>query len=107
MAAFNTVSVTRLTPCPRCADGGTIRLQFGYGDTWQHDYQLNDSVRWGGNDVGTRTELAEVLGYPEDCPVCGLAISGEYVLTIDHDKLTAYRLAEPEDIARIELAGEP
>jgi hypothetical protein len=31
-----------------------LRVQFKYGDTWQHEYVLGDEVRWGGNDIGVR-----------------------------------------------------
>ena len=105
MAAYNTITVTRLAPCTHCADEGPIRLQFAYGDTWQHNYALGDSIRWGGNDYGQRNEHAEILAYPERCLVCAFDTPGEYVLTVDQDRLTAYRLARSEDGVRLEAAG--
>jgi hypothetical protein len=68
---------------------------------------LNDAIQWGGNDVGTRSEHAEVLACPEHCPVCGLETTGEYVLTIDQNRVSTYRLAEPEDVVRLEAADQP
>jgi hypothetical protein len=104
MAAFNTITVERLIACPRCGHAGAIRLQFAYGDTRQHEYGLNDTILWGGNDVGIRSDHAEVLAYPEHCPVCGLETTGEYLLVVDRDRLSTYRLAGPEDVARLEVA---
>ncbi len=104
MAAYNTVSVKRLKACPRCADDGFIELQFAYGDTYQHHYRMGDVVVWGGNDVGIPAiNEIEVIAYPEPCPVCGLDIEGEYVLTVENSVLTGYRIADAEDVARLEL----
>jgi len=97
MAAFNTVSVARLSPCPRCGHSGQIHVQFAYGDTWQYEYRLGDQVRWGGNDVGRQQKRVEVLAYPEACPKCGLDIAGDYVLSIDHNVISGYRLAGPRE----------
>ena len=84
MAAYNTVTVKRLVPCARCNDDGIIQLQFAYGDTYQHHYQLGDTVSWGGNDFGVpAVDRLEILAYPESCPVCGTDISGEYVLIME------------------------
>lgn len=104
MAAFNTVRARRLVRCPRCSDAGTINLQFAYGDTWQYQYELGDLLRWGGNDVGIRSESARVLAFPEPCPVCGRDIEGEYVLEIEGGRLAGHRLATARDVE--ELQGE-
>jgi hypothetical protein len=42
---------------------------------------------------------------PERCLVCAFDTPGEYVLTVDQDRLTAYRLARSEDVVRLEAAG--
>lgn len=103
MAAFNTVSVKRLDPCPRCADNGFIELQFAYGDTYQHHYRMEDVIRWGGNDVGVpAANKIEIIAYPEACPVCGMDIAGEYVLVVKENVLNGYRIADAADVARLE-----
>jgi hypothetical protein len=103
VAAYNTVSVKRLIPCQRCDDASMIRVQFAYGDTWQHHYELGDVIMWGGNDVGAPVEgHLEVLAYPEACPTCGLDTDGEYVLSISDGRLTEARLANAADVAWLE-----
>lgn len=103
MSAFNTVDVIRLEPCPRCGDTGAIAVQFAYGDTQQHSYSIGDTLSWGGNDIGERGRSeVSVLGTPEYCRVCGLAVEGEYVLIISNDRIVGYRKASLEDIAELE-----
>ena len=105
MAAFNTVSVKRAKPCPRCGDKGIIRLQFAYGDTYQYHYEMGETIRWGGNDVGVPVDNSiEILAYPEPCPVCGLDIDDEYVLTIKINVLRGFRLADAADVTRLDRA---
>lgn len=102
MGAFNTVSLKRLLPCERCGDEGFIEVQFKYGDTQQHHYQMGDKILWGGNDIGTpnKGEVA-LLGTPEYCGVCGLPVPEEYVLLVINGYLGTYRLASPDDIAQL------
>ncbi|MCI0631310.1 MAG: hypothetical protein L0Y44_11735 [Phycisphaerales bacterium] len=50
MGAFNTVRLQW-----RDAKTGQYRdinVQFKYGDTWQHEYEVGDVLLWGGNDIG-------------------------------------------------------
>lgn len=103
MGAYNTVDVVRLIPCPRCGDTGWIAVQFAYGDTQQYIYSIGDAIRWGGNDIGRRTDTeVDVLGTPEYCGTCGLEIDGEYVLSINRARLVGYRLASRQDVATLE-----
>lgn len=52
MSAFNTVIVPTVDP----GTGQTthVRVQFKFGDTWQHEYVIGDRIQWGGNDIGPR-----------------------------------------------------
>ena len=63
-------------------------FQFAYGDTQQYSYSIGDAISWGGNDIGEkgRSEVS-VLGTPEYCRVCGLAVEGEYVLIIRNNRI--------------------
>jgi hypothetical protein len=116
MGLYNTVTVKRLTSCPRCGHDGDIQVQFAYGDTYLRHYVLGDAIGWGGNDVGVPAPGAiESLAFPEPCPICGLetqeeyALSGdpgqqvaEYVLTIQDGRITGYRQATAADVRRLE-----
>jgi hypothetical protein len=72
MSTFNELVLATGAACPACGAPSEIVVQFRYGDTWQHRYQVGDQVRWGGNDVGQPgRHLVVVAGYPERCEVCG------------------------------------
>ena len=45
MGAFNTLKA--VATCPRCRATVAIQIQFKYGDTWQYEYAIGDSLRWG------------------------------------------------------------
>lgn len=49
MGAFNTV-LARYPGFPE-----QVRVQFKFGDTWQHEYQIGDRLKWGGNDTGPKS----------------------------------------------------
>jgi hypothetical protein len=78
MSAYNTVVLPTEETCPNCGSAIRRRVQFKYGDTWQHDYAVGDRIVWGGNDVGKPAKLVKALGYPEDCPVCGYDLGGVF-----------------------------
>jgi hypothetical protein len=78
MGAFNTVVVPWKGPATstKCE----LKVQFKYGDVWQHEYQVGDTLNWGGNDVGSREARRVVVdgvlegepsipGVPEDFEV--------------------------------------
>ena len=50
MSAYNTVVLPDEEKCPHCGAAIRRRVQFKYGDTWQHDYMIGDRIKWGGND---------------------------------------------------------
>ncbi len=82
MSAYNTVVLPDEEKCPHCGAVIRRRVQFKYGDTWQHDYMIGDRIKWGGNDVGQPARLVTALGYPEDCPVCGNDLGGVFDVVI-------------------------
>ena len=53
MSAFNTVIVPWTDPTS--GQVTNLRVQFKFGDTWQHEYHVGDRIQWGGNDIGPRT----------------------------------------------------
>lgn len=69
MSSFNLVRGA--ASCPNCNRSANFEVQFKYGDTWQHSYQLGDDLRWGANDIGSpgrKRVLVEGIGGP--CPHC-------------------------------------
>ena len=83
MSAFNTVET--LTVCPVCAAEGRFEVQFKYGDTWQHHYQVGEPLRWGGNDVGVRgAALVVVDGIGGPCLNCGADFIESDVVIVDN-----------------------
>lgn len=50
MGAFNTV--TTESSCPFCGQAKAWVVQFKYGNCWQTDYRIGNTLKWGGNDVG-------------------------------------------------------
>ena len=50
MGAYNTVKVRWRDP--RTGQTHQLIVQFKYGDAWQHEYQVGDELKWGGNDKG-------------------------------------------------------
>lgn len=70
MGAFNTLLAN--ATCPVCKKISMFDLQFKFGDTWQHKYEVGQRLKWGGNDIGTSglSKVAvEAIGDP--CPNCG------------------------------------
>lgn len=91
MGAFNTLKAD--IRCPVCSKDGVFEVQFKYGDTWQHEYHLGDHLRWGGNDVGDRSDRVarvEAIGGP--CPHCST------------DYLTFTVIVEDNVLTRVERA---
>lgn len=78
MGAFNTVTAPWTDPAT--GNSHQLTVQFKYGDVWQHEYQIGDTLNWGGNDVGRREDRRvvvdgvlegepSILGVPEDFEV--------------------------------------
>lgn len=91
MSAFNRLRAG--VRCPNCGNTAEQVIQFKFGDVWQHDYQLGDVLRWGGNDVG-RPGLAKVSvsGAGEECPVCHSRGEG-FSVVVEADVLASVEAA--------------
>ena len=57
MSAFNVLNILG----SESQDNNPHRLQFKYGDTWQHEYSIGDHIKWGGNDNGLESKGLVVL----------------------------------------------
>src|SRR5262249_6893725 len=70
MGAFNTVTLSEPEICAACDESIHRRIQFKFGDTWQYEYVIGETLAWGGNQIGVRAHLVQVLGYGEGCSNC-------------------------------------
>jgi hypothetical protein len=85
VSGFNTVVRSGGEACPNCHSLIRRTVQFKFGNSSQHDYLVGDRISWGGNDKGRPAHRVQVLGVPEDCPVCGYDTDGVYDVFIDDD----------------------
>ena len=66
MGAFNIVHLAwRRSQASEVHD---LKIQFKYGDTWQHEYSVGDILKWGGNDIGERDAKRVVVDGCLDSP---------------------------------------
>lgn len=77
-------------PCERCGVASDRAIQFKFGDVWQYDYEIGDTLTWGGNVQGEPgwTQVVALGVVEDECPNCGLEESDVGVL-IEHDVVTA------------------
>ncbi|XDD51450.1 hypothetical protein AB3N59_06840 [Leptospira sp. WS92.C1] len=67
MSAFNSVIVPWKSSIT--SKEYKLKVQFKYGDVWQSVYQIGETLRWGGNDIGhPRTRRVVVDGCLEGEP---------------------------------------
>jgi len=87
MGAFNTVKAH--VQCPCCSEHVQIGVQFKYGDTRQHEYELGDMIRWGGNDIGVPRRRAVVIDGVADspCPTCGHDSEWNFYVFVNDDRI--------------------
>jgi hypothetical protein len=85
MGAFNTVTVDQ--KCNRCGQNTTIKVQFKYGDVWQHQYRIGDVIRWYKNNIGKpgyKHVVADAIS--EECPNCGNS-NQNYEVWLENDRI--------------------
>ena len=87
MSAYNVVTAS--VQCPNCAEIAEQRIQFRFGNTWQHEYAIGDKLQWNGNDVG-KAGLTKVIasGAGEECPICH-TYGRPYIVIIERDVITS------------------
>jgi hypothetical protein len=95
MSAYNEVISCEEDECRRCGSKIRRTLQFKYGDTWQHRYEIGDHIRWGGNDVGEPGHKVVVVeGYAHECPICSHVPDKTYDITIRDDVIECVRSSD-------------
>lgn len=87
MSAYNTVSAE--LRCPHCGGSTRTQVQFKYGDTWQFDYRLGDTLRWGGNDIGEpgRKHVVVDGAAANPCSRCGYSAEWNAYVHVENDVL--------------------
>jgi hypothetical protein len=86
MGTFNILKTT--IACANCKVNFEVKIQFKYGDTWQHTFGIADDLKWGGNDVGSPV-YKKVVVYgitgKNICPNCNAINHEEFdILMIDN-----------------------
>lgn len=85
MSAFNTLRAS--VAYPVCGRTGLFAVQFKFGDAWQHEYTLGDTILWGGNDYGRKTEgVAQVEGIGGPCSNCA-ADDLPFVIAVSNNQI--------------------
>jgi hypothetical protein len=103
MGLYSRLEVPRLEPCENCGDAGLFTLQFHYGAARLEIHAVGSPIQWGSNDQGSRGSLhVEVLADAERCTVCGFVEERMYVVVIDYDIISGYRLAGEAELANLE-----
>jgi hypothetical protein len=88
MGAFNTL-ITE-TICTNCQKQFQVRLQFKFGDTWQHIYHMGNALKWNGNDIGSPDlHKVRIYGIAENsiCAYCGYENSEEFDIDVENNIL--------------------
>jgi hypothetical protein len=101
MGAYNTVRGQAI--CPNCGNLVEVVAQFKFGNVWQFEYELGDSLKWGGNAVGS-PGLGHVVVdaiAETNCMSCGFSDEWNLYLYVKQDHLVELRTATGEhDLAR-------
>jgi hypothetical protein len=95
MGTFNTLQIPVL--CNNCNKTYTERIQFAYGDVWQHEYRIGDELIWDRNNVGVKhTKHVVIYGISEIslCPNCGIQLNNEYDIIAINNKIESIRPIE-------------
>jgi hypothetical protein len=98
MSAFNILRAT--VRCSNCNEAIARLIQFKYGDRWQHEYQVGDTLRWGGNDtgkLGARRVRVRGTSPPEPCPACGFE-DAIYLIVVERDVITGLSPSSNEEL---------
>lgn len=78
MPAYNTVKIVD--------SGQTVTVQFKYGEVWQHEYKIGESIKWGDNNTGIEgAEKVVVYGMSE--PSTEQQSGKEYEILIVHNRI--------------------
>jgi len=93
MGLYNTLVIESI--CSRCYSRATLKIQFRYGEIWDHMYSLDDEIKWGSNNTGTPGKKYVVLdGEAEPCDSCDEAV--DYLIFLVDDIIKAAKVNEGE-----------
>ena len=93
MGRCNTLFVESI--CSSCYSKTTLKIQFMYGEIWDHIYRLGDEIWWGTNNVGVPGEKQVVIdGEAEECDSCGETV--DYLVFIEGDVIKSIRQNDGE-----------
>lgn len=82
MIRYNTLIVESV--CPYCYEKTTLKIQFQYGEVWDHTYFINDEIKWGNENAGVQgTKLVVLDGIAEACEVCDE--TADYSIIVEND----------------------
>jgi hypothetical protein len=57
--------------CDYCGSTNEVRVQFKYGNLYDHEYAVGDKIVWGRFQVGDPSERRVVARGIAGCPKCG------------------------------------
>jgi hypothetical protein len=106
MGTFNTLHVA--VTCSNCKTAYNDKIQFAYGDVWQHHYKVGDEILWDINNVGVRdANRAIVYGISEldFCPICGISLDNEYDIVVVDNRIVLVKPMEEYSPYRAEEGG--
>src|SRR5262245_49521167 len=87
MSAFNTMLSEQT--CPQSGTPSLWRVQFKYGEVWQHEYRVGDQLVWGKNSIGkpgARRVVVDAVAEP--CTNCGYD-PGDFYVLVENDRIAA------------------
>ena len=88
MSRYNTLIVESI--CCRCYSRTTLKIQFRYGEIWDHTYYLEDEIKWGNNSLGERGKKQVVIdGEAEPCDSCEEEV--DYLIFLEDDVIKAVK----------------
>jgi predicted RNA-binding Zn-ribbon protein involved in translation (DUF1610 family) len=92
MSLYSRLHIEQQEECPNCNSMINRTVQFAYGNTRLVNYEVGQTLQWGGNDVGERGHVrVRVSGHAEPCPRCGHLPDTLYEVLIEEDRLVSVR----------------
>ena len=93
MGAYNLLK-TKIQ-CIHCKKSFLANIQFKFGDTWQNEYSINETIKWGGADIGQPgLDKVKVYGILEvdRCQFCKLQLEDEFDIIVEKDIIKGINL---------------
>jgi hypothetical protein len=99
MGAYNILKTE--IQCTHCKKTFIGKVQFKFGDTWQYEYLIGETIKWGAANIGhPDIDNVKVYGILENlnCPVCESPLECEYDIIIkEHTIISIVSLVDFED----------